>query len=172
MHARTIPQPLSASMFSGRSTGTKADMKAAGIRTWQPDRLLPGFEALELRFPNDYGGLVVAARLPLPAGGGGRPAVAPGPAGRVSGGARASLPERLRRRGRGHARPSTRGRGAARRRALRPRLRRLLLPAAHGGALRGGRLRLLCNRPAQVRPLAQASSASQFLQKRAAVLAQ
>src|ERR1043165_3255754 len=69
MHARTIPQPLSASMFSGRSIGTKADMKAAAIRTWQPDRLLPGFEALELRFPNDYDGEVVAPLVRLPPGG-------------------------------------------------------------------------------------------------------
>ena len=43
-------------------------MKAAGIRTWQPDRLLPGFEALELRFPNDYDGEVVATLVRLPAG--------------------------------------------------------------------------------------------------------
>jgi alpha-beta hydrolase superfamily lysophospholipase len=43
-------------------------MKAAGIRTWQPDRLLPGFEALELRFPNDYDGGVVATLVRLPAG--------------------------------------------------------------------------------------------------------
>src|SRR3989338_6140175 len=36
---------------------------------WQPDRLLPGFEALELAAPDDYDGRVVAtlARLPLAA---------------------------------------------------------------------------------------------------------
>ena len=35
---------------------------------WQPDRLLPGFEALELAFPDDYEGRVVATlvRLPVP----------------------------------------------------------------------------------------------------------
>jgi len=35
---------------------------------WQPDRLLPGFEALELGFPDDYDGRVVATlvRLPVP----------------------------------------------------------------------------------------------------------
>ena len=35
---------------------------------WQPDRLLPGFEALELDFPADYDGQVVATlvRLPTP----------------------------------------------------------------------------------------------------------
>jgi alpha-beta hydrolase superfamily lysophospholipase len=36
---------------------------------WQPDRLLPGFEALELAAPDDYDGRVVATlvRLPVPA---------------------------------------------------------------------------------------------------------
>ena len=35
---------------------------------WQPDRLLPGFEALELGFADDYDGRVVATlvRLPVP----------------------------------------------------------------------------------------------------------
>ena len=35
---------------------------------WRPDRLLPGFEALELRAPDDYDGRVVATlvRLPVP----------------------------------------------------------------------------------------------------------
>ena len=35
---------------------------------WQPDRLLPGFEALELEFADDYDGRVLAtlARLPVP----------------------------------------------------------------------------------------------------------
>jgi alpha-beta hydrolase superfamily lysophospholipase len=42
-------------------------MKAA-IRPWQPDRLLPGFEALELRFPDDYDGEVAATLVRLPAG--------------------------------------------------------------------------------------------------------
>jgi len=40
----------------------------AGIRTWQPDPLLPGFEALELRFPDDYDGAVVATLVRLPGG--------------------------------------------------------------------------------------------------------
>ena len=43
-------------------------MKAAAIRTWEPDRLLPGFEALELRFPDDYDGEAVATLVRLPAG--------------------------------------------------------------------------------------------------------
>jgi alpha-beta hydrolase superfamily lysophospholipase len=36
---------------------------------WQPDRLLPGFESLELAAPDDYDGRVVATlvRLPVPA---------------------------------------------------------------------------------------------------------
>src|SRR5687768_6833821 len=36
--------------------------------TWQPDRLLPGFEALELAAPDDYDGRVVATLVRLPAG--------------------------------------------------------------------------------------------------------
>ena len=35
---------------------------------WQPDRYLAGFEALELAFPDDYDGAVVATLLRLPAG--------------------------------------------------------------------------------------------------------
>jgi alpha-beta hydrolase superfamily lysophospholipase len=35
--------------------------------TWQPDRLLPGFEALELPAPDDYDGRVVATLIRLPA---------------------------------------------------------------------------------------------------------
>jgi len=37
--------------------------------TWKPDRLLPGYESLELEFPADYDGRVVATlvRLPVPA---------------------------------------------------------------------------------------------------------
>jgi hypothetical protein len=35
---------------------------------WQPDRSLPGFEALELAFADDYDGPVVATLLRLPAG--------------------------------------------------------------------------------------------------------
>ena len=35
---------------------------------WQPDRLLPGFEALELAAPEDYDGRVVATLVRLPAG--------------------------------------------------------------------------------------------------------
>jgi alpha-beta hydrolase superfamily lysophospholipase len=40
----------------------------AGIRTWRPDPLLPGFEALELRFPDDYDGAVAATLVRLPGG--------------------------------------------------------------------------------------------------------
>ena len=35
---------------------------------WQPDALLPGFESLELAFPDDYDGAVVATLVRLPAG--------------------------------------------------------------------------------------------------------
>jgi len=35
---------------------------------WQPDRLLPGFEALELPAPDDYDGRVIATLVRLPAG--------------------------------------------------------------------------------------------------------
>jgi alpha-beta hydrolase superfamily lysophospholipase len=35
---------------------------------WQPDRFLPGFEALELEFPEDYDGAAVATLVRLPAG--------------------------------------------------------------------------------------------------------
>ena len=35
---------------------------------WQPDRLLPGYEALELPAPDDYDGRVVATLVRLPAG--------------------------------------------------------------------------------------------------------
>ena len=38
------------------------------MKKWQPDRLLPGFEALELEFPPDYDGPVVATLVRLPAG--------------------------------------------------------------------------------------------------------
>jgi alpha-beta hydrolase superfamily lysophospholipase len=38
------------------------------MSTWQPDRLLPGFEALELGFPDDYDGAVVATLVRLPGG--------------------------------------------------------------------------------------------------------
>jgi alpha-beta hydrolase superfamily lysophospholipase len=40
----------------------------AGIRTWRPDSLLPGFEALELAAADDYDGAVVATLVRLPAG--------------------------------------------------------------------------------------------------------
>ena len=36
--------------------------------SWRPDRLLPGFEALELAFPDDYDGPVVATLVRLPGG--------------------------------------------------------------------------------------------------------
>ena len=38
------------------------------MKKWQPDSLLPGFEALELDFPPDYDGPVVATLVRLPAG--------------------------------------------------------------------------------------------------------
>ncbi|MGE5638994.1 MAG: alpha/beta hydrolase [Clostridia bacterium] len=40
--------------------------------SWRPDRLLPGFEALELAFADDYDGPVVATLVRLPAGDGAR----------------------------------------------------------------------------------------------------
>lgn len=36
------------------------------MKRWQPDRLLPGFEALELEFPPDYDGPVLATLVRLP----------------------------------------------------------------------------------------------------------
>src|SRR5256885_8059004 len=36
--------------------------------SWRPDRLLPGFESLELAFADDYDGPVVATLVRLPAG--------------------------------------------------------------------------------------------------------
>ncbi|HZD21699.1 MAG TPA: alpha/beta fold hydrolase, partial [Burkholderiales bacterium] len=36
------------------------------MQRWLPDRLLPGFEALELPFPGDYDGPVVATLVRLP----------------------------------------------------------------------------------------------------------
>jgi alpha-beta hydrolase superfamily lysophospholipase len=36
------------------------------MKRWQPDRLLSGFEALELEFPDDYDGPVVATLVRLP----------------------------------------------------------------------------------------------------------
>jgi alpha-beta hydrolase superfamily lysophospholipase len=38
------------------------------MKSWRPDSLLPGFEALELDFPADYDGPVVATLVRLPAG--------------------------------------------------------------------------------------------------------
>ena len=45
------------------------------VMTWQPDRLLPGFEVLELPAPDDYDGRVVATLVRLPAGDAPRDAV-------------------------------------------------------------------------------------------------
>jgi alpha-beta hydrolase superfamily lysophospholipase len=45
------------------------------VSGWQADRLLPGFEALELAFPNDYDGRVLATLVRLPAAGAPRGAV-------------------------------------------------------------------------------------------------
>ena len=36
------------------------------MQVWQPDRFLPGFEALELEFPDDYDGRVLATLVRLP----------------------------------------------------------------------------------------------------------
>src|SRR5688500_298204 len=38
------------------------------MSSWRPDKLLPGFEALELDFPDDYDGRVGATLVRLPAG--------------------------------------------------------------------------------------------------------
>ncbi len=38
------------------------------MKPWRPDRLLEGFEALELDFPDDYDGAVLATLVRLPAG--------------------------------------------------------------------------------------------------------
>ncbi len=38
------------------------------MKSWKPDRLLPGFEALELEFSPDYDGPVLATLVRLPAG--------------------------------------------------------------------------------------------------------
>src|SRR5688572_24152983 len=45
------------------------------MQAWQPDRLLPGFEALELEFPDDYDGRVLSTLVRLPAGAAARGAV-------------------------------------------------------------------------------------------------
>jgi alpha-beta hydrolase superfamily lysophospholipase len=37
------------------------------MNRWSPDRLLPGFESLELAFPDDYDGRVIATLVRLPA---------------------------------------------------------------------------------------------------------
>src|SRR5581483_2728897 len=47
---------------------------------------------------------------------------------------------------------------------VRARFHRLLLSTPHRGALRGGRLCLLCPRSAQARPFPAASSTPEFLQ--------
>ncbi|MBM3354221.1 MAG: hypothetical protein FJY47_00100 [Betaproteobacteria bacterium] len=38
------------------------------MNEWQPDRLLPGFESLELAQPEDYDGRVVATLVRAPGG--------------------------------------------------------------------------------------------------------
>ena len=45
------------------------------MSAWRPDRCLPGFEALELPFPDDYDGAVVATLVRLPCGAAPRGAV-------------------------------------------------------------------------------------------------
>ena len=39
------------------------------MQAWQPDRFLPGFESLELEFPDDYDGRALATLVRLPHGG-------------------------------------------------------------------------------------------------------
>src|SRR3954471_14182339 len=58
MHARTIPRRWSESTSGGRCK----DMN------WQRDAHLAGFEALQLRFQDDYDGAVHATLVRLPAG--------------------------------------------------------------------------------------------------------
>src|SRR3970040_2254738 len=70
VHAKIIPPSWSKST----STGPSTDMKA-NIRAWQPDKLLPGCEALELDFPDDYDGAVSATLVRLRAGAAPRGAV-------------------------------------------------------------------------------------------------
>src|SRR6478736_373520 len=50
-----------------RLSGNTSSGHSPGMQRWQPDRLLPGFEALELDFPADYDGPVVATLVRLPA---------------------------------------------------------------------------------------------------------
>lgn len=45
-----------------------SDGRSPGMSAWQPDALLPGFEALELSFPDDYDGPVSATLVRLRAG--------------------------------------------------------------------------------------------------------
>ena len=45
------------------------------MKAWQPDRFLPGFESLELEFPDDYDGRALATMVRLPAGAASRGAV-------------------------------------------------------------------------------------------------
>src|SRR5262245_64846046 len=45
------------------------------MQAWQPDRFLAGFESLELEFPDDYDGRVVATLVRLPGGSAPRGAV-------------------------------------------------------------------------------------------------
>src|SRR3982751_1107486 len=49
-----------------RLSGNTSSGHCRGMKRWQADRLLPGFEALELDFPADYDGPVVATLLRLP----------------------------------------------------------------------------------------------------------
>src|SRR6478736_6412714 len=50
-----------------RLSGNTSSGHSPSMQRWQPDRLLPGFEALELDFPADYDGPVVATLVRLPA---------------------------------------------------------------------------------------------------------
>jgi pimeloyl-ACP methyl ester carboxylesterase len=56
--AKTIPPGSFGSTCAGRSSG---------MSDWRPDACLPGFEALEIAFADDYDGPVVATLVRLPA---------------------------------------------------------------------------------------------------------
>ena len=48
--------------------GSRQAWKTEVMSGWRPDALLPGFEVLELGFPDDYDGAVVATLVRLPEG--------------------------------------------------------------------------------------------------------
>src|SRR2546425_13304219 len=55
-------------MTGRRSSGNTCNGLFPGMSRWRPDTLLAGFEALQLQFPDDYDGAVVATLVRLPAG--------------------------------------------------------------------------------------------------------